>query len=172
MRQPWQSTFKEESVYRQPWHRTFREERVWDVLNNNYNFRSTNHEACIYQQARRREGRGGSRGSFEPPLRPKIFFLLLPFITLCTTRWGERSEAYEHFYESFEYVVDVLEVMAHNLHHVTTVQASSLDAGRQSLRGCLWTTPSRYELWICCDFCHWQYYVEILCMEKKYCSIT
>ena len=40
-----------------------------------------------------------------------------PLITLCTTRWAERSEAYEHFYESFEYVVYVLEVMAHNLHH-------------------------------------------------------
>ena len=40
-----------------------------------------------------------------------------PLITLFTTRWAEMSEAYEHFYESFEYAVYVLEVMAHNLHH-------------------------------------------------------
>ena len=40
-----------------------------------------------------------------------------PLVTLRTTRWAERSQAYQHFYESFEYVVYVLEVMAHNLHH-------------------------------------------------------
>lgn len=36
------------------------------------------------------------------------------------TRWVERAEAYEHFYESFEYVVYVLEVMRHNLHPTAT----------------------------------------------------
>lgn len=41
------------------------------------------------------------------------------------TRWAERAEAYEQFYESFEYVVYVLEVMTHNLHHTATKRDAS-----------------------------------------------
>ncbi|KAK3737215.1 hypothetical protein QZH41_011272, partial [Actinostola sp. cb2023] len=40
-----------------------------------------------------------------------------PLLTLCTTRWAERAESYDHFYEAFKYIVFTLEIIAHNLHY-------------------------------------------------------
>ncbi|KAK3735537.1 hypothetical protein QZH41_005014 [Actinostola sp. cb2023] len=40
-----------------------------------------------------------------------------PLLTLCTTRWAERAESYDHFYEAFKCIVFTLEIIAHNLHY-------------------------------------------------------
>ena len=37
-------------------------------------------------------------------------------IDLCKTRWSRRHEAYRYFYQSYHFIVEALEVMAHKLH--------------------------------------------------------
>jgi hypothetical protein len=37
-------------------------------------------------------------------------------IDVCRTRWAARHLAYQHFYQSYEYIIMALEHIAHNLH--------------------------------------------------------
>ena len=37
-------------------------------------------------------------------------------LQLCKTRWSERHESYQHFYQAFVYTVKFLEVIAYGLH--------------------------------------------------------
>ena len=39
-----------------------------------------------------------------------------PLIQLCMTRWAQRQKAYQHFYQSYIYIVKALEVIAHGMH--------------------------------------------------------
>ena len=39
-----------------------------------------------------------------------------PLLDLCKTRWAERQSAYQHFYQSFPFIVDALEVIGYRHH--------------------------------------------------------
>ena len=39
-----------------------------------------------------------------------------PLIDLCTTRWAERHSAYQHFYQSYKFIIVVFEIIALGLH--------------------------------------------------------
>ena len=39
-----------------------------------------------------------------------------PILDLCRTRWAERQEAYEHFYQAYCRIVVTLEVIGHRMH--------------------------------------------------------
>ena len=39
-----------------------------------------------------------------------------PLLQLCKTRWTERHEAYQHFYQAYFFIVKSLELIAHKLH--------------------------------------------------------
>lgn len=39
-----------------------------------------------------------------------------PILDLCKTRWAERHEAYQHFYQAHTHVIKSLEIIAHGIH--------------------------------------------------------
>lgn len=39
-----------------------------------------------------------------------------PMLDLCKTRWAERHQAYEHFYQAYVFIVEALEYISHGLH--------------------------------------------------------
>ena len=57
-------------------------------------------------------------------------------IDLCRTRWAERQNAYQHFYQCFTFVVTALEVIALSLHH---------DDMSDDFRNCKWDNNSKNE---------------------------
>ena len=39
-----------------------------------------------------------------------------PLLDLCKTRWAERHTAYQHFYQSFPFIIEALEYIGYKLH--------------------------------------------------------